>query len=139
MGLKRLLAAPKDLLRRARAALRHAPKTSKRVISAQDVFEIVKLAGQGVLAWSLPERAWWLVSRLFGRLDVAAHRERTRWETANVAALIAGTAADGDPRGIVIANWANLYGERFQYLRAWRPGGWSPEIDIVGVDMCLRP
>jgi hypothetical protein len=25
-------------------------------------------------------------------------------------------------------------GERFQYLRAWRPGGWTPEIDIVGTD-----
>ena len=25
-------------------------------------------------------------------------------------------------------------GERLQYLRAWRPGGWTPEIDIVGTD-----
>ena len=134
MGLKRLLAAPKDLFRRARASLRHTPKTSKRMIIAQDVFEIFKLAGQGVLAWSLPESAWWPISRLFARLDVAAHRERTGRETAKVAALIAGTAADGDPLRIVNANWANVYGERFQYLRAWRPGGWSPEIDIVGAD-----
>jgi Fe-S cluster assembly ATPase SufC len=31
-------------------------------------------------------------------------------------------------------NWANRYEERFQYLRAWRPDGWEPEIDILGAE-----
>ena len=37
-----------------------------------------------------------------------------------------------NPHRIDVANWANRYEERFQYLRAWRPGGWNPRIDIYG-------
>ncbi len=90
------------------------------------------MATQGVLAWSLPERAWWPVSHLLGRFEVATHPRRTREETAQVSALIIGTQAACDPLRIVVENWANHYGERFQYLRAWRPGGWEPQIDVVG-------
>jgi len=101
-------------------------------VSAQDLYEVFKLATQGVLAWSLPERAWWPISRLMGRFEVATHPSRTRAEIAQVSALIIGTQAAGDASRIVVENWANHYGERFQYLRAWRPGGWEPQIDVVG-------
>ena len=38
-----------------------------------------------MLAWSLPESAWWPLSRLFGEVNAATHPERTRNETAQVA------------------------------------------------------
>lgn len=131
MGRKRLLAVPRDLSRRARKLLRRGRKLAVSV-RVQDLYEVFKLATQGVLAWSLPERAWWPISRLMGRIEVATHPSRTRKEIAQVSALISGTQAACDPSGIVVENWANHYGERFQYLRAWRPGGWEPEIDVVG-------
>ena len=131
MGWKRLLAVPGVLLRRAEKLLRRARKLIAS-ISAHDLYEVFKLATQGVLAWSLPERAWWPIARLMGRFEVATHPSRTRAEIAHVSALIVGTQVAGDPFRIVVENWANHYGERFQYLRALRPGGWQPQIDVVG-------
>ena len=37
-----------------------------------------------------------------------------------------------DPRRVAVENWANRNEERFQYMRAWRPGGWEPAIDVLG-------
>ena len=134
MGQKRLLAAPRDFLLSARKSLARGPKALKGVIDAQDIAEVAKLSSQAVLAWSLPERAWWPVTRLLGRIEVTTHPKRTRREIADVEALLAGPEIAANPRRIVIENWANQYGERFQFLRAWRPGGWTPEIDIVGAE-----
>jgi lauroyl/myristoyl acyltransferase len=132
MDQKRLLAAPKNFLRSAHKSLGRGPKALKGVIDAQDIAEVAKLSSQAVLAWSLPERAWWPVTRLLGRIEVTTHPKRTCREIADVEALLAGPEIAANPRRIVIENWANQYGERFQFLRAWRPGGWTPEIDIVG-------
>ena len=134
MGQKRLLAAPRDFLHSARKSLARGPKALKGVIDAQDIAEVAKLSSQAVIAWSLPERAWWPVTRLLGRIEVTTHPKRTRREIADVEALLAGPEIAANPRRIVIENWANQYGERFQFLRAWRPGGWTPEIDIVGAE-----
>lgn len=134
MGQKRQLAAPSTFWHSTRKSLAHGPKALKGVIDAQDIAELAKLSSQGLLAWSLPENAWWPVTRLLGRIEVATHSKRTRREIADVEALLAGTEVTADPRRIVVENWANLYGERFQFLRAWRPGGWTPEIDIVGAE-----
>src|SRR6188768_3212282 len=134
MGQKRLLAAPRDFLLSARKSLARGPKALKGVIDAQDIAEVAKLSSQAVIAWSLPERAWWPVTRLLGRIEVTTHPKRTRREIADVEALLAGPEIAANPRRIVIENWANQYGERFQFLRAWRPGGCTPEIDIVGAE-----
>ena len=131
MRLKRLAITPGHLLDGTRKLLRCGQKALKG-IRAQDIVEPIRLTIQGALAWTLPERAWWPVARVLGRLDVVLHPARTRKETAQVAALITGTQVEHSPARVVIENWGNEYGERFQYLRAWRPGGWSPEIDIIG-------
>ena len=57
---------------------------------------------------------------------MTTHPKRTRREIADVEALLAGTEIAANPRRIVVENWANQYGERFQYLRAWRPGRVDP-------------
>jgi len=88
----------------------------------------------GLLAWMLPESAWWPLTRLLGRMNVATHPTRTKRQTAQITTLLAGTGAASDPHGVAVENWANDYEERFQYMRAWRPGGWTPKIDVVGSD-----
>lgn len=104
----------------------------KRAKQFSDLYEVPRLATQGLLAWTLPEAAWWPLSRKLGRLNVATHPTRTGRETAQIAALLAGTHVENDPYRVAVENWANRYEERFQYLRAWRPGGWTPRIDVLG-------
>ena len=121
------------------AALRHMGFLLRRqvqrvtgFISFGDVHEVLRLVSLGLLAWTLPESVWWSISRLLGRLNVALHPARTRFETAQIANLLSGTTAANDPYRINVTNWANRYEEKLQYLRAWRPCGWNPKIDILG-------
>jgi lauroyl/myristoyl acyltransferase len=100
-------------------------------VTAKDIYEVPRLAVQGLLAWTLPESAWWPLSRLFGRVNAATHPERNRKETADVRSVLRDAPNAGR---LAAENWANRYEERFQYLRAWRPGGWEPDIDIRGTE-----
>ena len=85
----------------------------------------------GMLAWILPQAFWWPISRMLGRANVMMHPARTRSDTAQIAQFLSVTAAR-EIHHIAVTNWANRYEERFQYLRAWRPGGWTPKLDISG-------
>jgi lauroyl/myristoyl acyltransferase len=125
----RMLAPLRRPLKKLRKSL-----TGYTAFSPMDAYEIPRLTIQGLVAWSLPEAAWWRPSRLLGRLNVATHRERTRKEMAQIASLLANARGTGAAHEIAVANWANRYEERFHYLRAWRPGGWNPEIEIVGAE-----
>jgi lauroyl/myristoyl acyltransferase len=102
------------------------------MISLKDVYEVPRLAAQGVLAWTLPQTAWRPCSRVFGRLNAAVHPTRTRGDVARIDNLLTGTPHAGRGRTIAAEIWCNRYEERLQYLRAWRPGGWKPEIKISG-------
>ena len=93
-----------------------------------------RLAVQGLLAWALPESAWWPLSRLFGQINAVTHPSRTRRETADIACVLTGTPVASRIARIAAENWANRYEERFHYLRAWRPGGWNPELEVVGAE-----
>jgi lauroyl/myristoyl acyltransferase len=105
---------------------------ARPAITPKDLYEVPRLAVQGVIAWTLPEAAWWPLSRLFGQINAATHPLRTRRETEDIAGVLTGTRASGKIARIAAENWANRYEERFHYLRAWRPGGWKPELKIVG-------
>ena len=107
-------------------------KTSRPRVSLLDLYEVPRLAFQGLLAWTLPENVWWPVTRVLGRLNVATHPARTRTQTARIGALLSGTHGPRDPFNVAIEVWANRYEERLQYLRAWRPGSWTPHIDVAG-------
>ena len=102
------------------------------IITTKDLLELPRLAAQGVLAWTLPEVKWGPFSQLFGRLDVAMHTERTCGEMAPIAVAFAAKLDTSRVRNIALQIWVNRYQERFQYLRAWRPGGWNPDIEILG-------
>jgi hypothetical protein len=107
---------------------------SRPAIVLKDIYEVPRLAVQSLLAWTLPEAAWWPMSRLFGQINAATHPSRTRRETADIAGVLTCTPVSGRIASIAAENWANRYEERFHYLRAWRPGGWTPQLEIVGAD-----
>jgi len=111
-----------------------APPPARPLITAKDIYEVPRLTVQGALAWTLPESAWWPLSRLFGRVNAATHPKRTGNETTQIISVLAGTPTTRNAHRVAVENWANRYEERFQYLRAWRPGGWEPKIDIVGAE-----
>jgi lauroyl/myristoyl acyltransferase len=89
---------------------------------------------QGLVAWVLPVTLWRLIAQPFGRFNVATHPKRTASETAQIAALLGCTPASSRAHAIVVQKWTHQYEERFYYLRAWRPGGWVPSIDIEGTE-----
>ena len=60
----------------------------ERTIRAKDIYEVLRLAVQGSLAWTLPEAAWQPLARLFGRFDAAMKARRTRRHTARIAATL---------------------------------------------------
>ena len=103
-------------------------------ISPKDIYEVPRLVVQGLLAWTLPESGWWPLSRLFGQVNAAMHPSRNRRETADIVPVLTGTPVATRVAGIAVENWANRYEERFHYLRAWRPGGWNPDLEIVGAE-----
>src|SRR5262249_11318337 len=105
------------------------------LVTAKDLYEVPRLAGQGVLAWTLPESAWWRLSRFFGRINAATHPQRNRNETADIRSVLPDAPYASR---LAAENWANRYEERFQYLRAWRPDGWTPEIDILGTEQVRK-
>jgi lauroyl/myristoyl acyltransferase len=118
-------------LRHVNFLLRHRLPRIPRIISFQDIHEVFRLAWMGTLAWMLPQCFWWPISRLLGGLNVVTHPARTRFDTDLIAKFRSATASQ-DAHDINVANWANRYEEKFQYLRAWRLGGWNPQIDISG-------
>ena len=107
---------------------------SRPAIVLKDIYEVPRLAVQSLLAWTLPEAAWWPMSRLFGQINAATHPSRTRRETADIAGVLTGTPVSGRIASIAAENWANRYEERFHYLRSWRPGGWTPQLEVVGAE-----
>jgi lauroyl/myristoyl acyltransferase len=92
------------------------------------------MLAQGLLAWTLPQAAWWPLSRLFAQLDVAMNPARTRQEVAQIEVAYVGTPIASEARSIAVESWANRYEDRFHYLRAWRPDGWEPDIEITGTE-----
>lgn len=124
--------APSAALRHLGFLLHRQVQRATRFIRFGDVHEVIRLSLLGLLAWILPESMWWPISRLLGRLDVTMHPARTRSATAQIANLLSSEDAARNPNRIYVANRANRYEERFQYLRAWRPDGWNPAIDISG-------
>jgi lauroyl/myristoyl acyltransferase len=123
-----------DTIASSHTALAVRVSDPRRMITAKDVFEVPRLFAQGVLAWTLPQAAWWPLSRLLGQLDVAMHPERKREEVARVEIAYTGTALAREAYQLAVASWANRYEDRFYYLKAWQPGGWEPEIEIAGAE-----
>lgn len=119
----------------ARYAVRHpVVSNARQMITAKDIFEVPRMVAQGLLAWTLPEAAWWSLSRLFAQIDVSMNPARTRQEVAQIEAAYVGTQIASAARSIAVESWAHRYEDRFHYLRAWRPGGWEPEIEIAGAE-----
>src|SRR5262245_24377158 len=114
-------------------ALGGTPFRALVAITGKDVWEVCRLFGpQTAIAWLFPQSAWPHVADALGRLDLALHRNRTEANVKLLAALFEGISNIPSVKKIERGFFASRYQERFQYLRAHRPGGWEPEIRIQG-------
>ncbi|MEQ8319693.1 MAG: hypothetical protein RH946_05460 [Rhodospirillales bacterium] len=105
-----------------------------RLIRPMDIYELPRLSVQALLAWTLPERAWWPVTRLFGRFNTGLHPERTDEDAALLALGLAGTKHAAHVRDLAVELWSDRYEERFHCLRTLLPGGWHPSVEIKGAE-----
>jgi lauroyl/myristoyl acyltransferase len=106
--------------------------TDRQSITAKDVYEVPRLAVQGVFSWLTPQAVWPLVAHRMGRINAAMHPQRTVKDSVRIATALFGARPSNESWDLAAELWANRYEERFQYMRAWRPGGWNPEIRILG-------
>jgi lauroyl/myristoyl acyltransferase len=121
------------------AALLHRPRS----LAPRPAWRKADLAIAGSFAallapsWLLPERTWAAlchgVARTPGLID-GSTLERT---IAGIETAI-GPLGPGVAARIARDLQAAIYELRMQNLRAWRPGGWEPSIELVGEDRLLR-
>lgn len=104
----------------------------KPLITAKDIYEVPRLGVQALLAFVLPERAWWPLTRTFGKVNAAMHPSRTDEDAALLSRGLAGSPFAARARECAVELWSDRYEERFHCLRTLLPGGWNPTIDITG-------
>jgi lauroyl/myristoyl acyltransferase len=84
-------------------------------------------------SWLLPERLWAPVCRAVARLPVPANRSRINRDADNIQAAL-GEPDQRRARTIAQDLDSAIYELCLQDLRAWRPGGWRPNIVLEGED-----
>jgi lauroyl/myristoyl acyltransferase len=103
-------------------------------VRTQDIWELWRLfAMQSAIAWTVPGFAWRYVANGLGALSVLLHASSVPKRLAPLKRILQDRPDWPTPLQIEIGLSAGKYEERFQYLRAHRPGGWEPAIFIHGI------
>ena len=104
-----------------------------RRLTLTDVFEVAAIGVLAPVAWLLPERtAWWPVSLALSRAIANLRPEITRLRVEMLRNALGTRAADVDLEQLRLDVMATYMEERLEILRAYRPGGWRPRLEIRG-------
>jgi lauroyl/myristoyl acyltransferase len=119
-----------------RLITRRATPQTRALVTLPDLWLCLTLPMYWLLAWTLPER-WWsaVCSRLLEPLDRKGSNSAI--SDAVVASGLASTLGI-DGRDIARALNAHRIESYFQYLRAYRPGGWRCRIVLEGEEALRR-
>jgi len=90
------------------------------------------LAALTLPAWLLPERLWAPLLRTAARLPLFTNQRAIAERAQDIAAAL--DVPMRQARGIARVLRAAIYEMSWQDLRAWRPGGWRPEVVVDGQD-----
>jgi len=102
-------------------------------VKGRDIWELWRLfVVQASLAWTTSPRHWHKIAARWGRLESQLHPARTQANVKRLGPLVASVSGLPDALDIERGILAGQIEERFQYLRAHRPGGWEPVIRIHG-------
>ncbi len=102
-------------------------------VKGRDIWELWRLfVVQASIAWTTSTRLWRPISARWGILESALHPTRTARSVERLKPLVDFVSGLPDALQIEHGILAGQIEERFQYLRAHRPGGWEPVIRIHG-------
>ncbi len=101
------------------------------LIRQRDLTQVALLLALGFLSWSLAERRWDPLARGLARLHDLRYRNRGK-RPRRIRSLIGSHGLAMTPEDCAKRQVANHLLERLQLLRAYRPGGWNPEIRLEG-------
>lgn len=83
------------------------------------------------ISWLVPERWWPVAGRLFARVRQAIKRDRVA-RTKHIEAVAGDRRLAMAPGDAADRRIAHDFVERLQMLRCYRPGGWTPAIQLEG-------
>jgi lauroyl/myristoyl acyltransferase len=102
-----------------------------KAVSAKDVLQAIRIAAIAVLSWITPSSGWPRLSVILGAIDQRIRSGETKRQVENIASKLDDRSAVSALE-IVRDSTAAIYEDRLQLLREYRPGGWQPEMDIIG-------
>jgi lauroyl/myristoyl acyltransferase len=102
-----------------------------------DLLIAIGLASLLIPAWVLPERTWGPLWRAAARVPLVTSRRAVK-QTATSIRKALGDVDRRRAEGIAQDLKACVYEMRFQDLRAWRPGGWRPKMQLEGEEHLLQ-
>jgi lauroyl/myristoyl acyltransferase len=106
-----------------------------RRLTRTDVFEVMAIGVLAPVAWLLPERtAWWPISQALSRAIAGLRPDITRLRQDTLARALGARAAGTDLAQLRIDVMATYMEERLEILRAYRPGGWRPRLELRGTE-----
>jgi len=109
----------------------------QRKVAPQAAWRKADLANAAVLAafllpsWLLPERLWAPICRAIVRIPALRRRKDIKLNVDSIAAALSGTS-QRTAEAIALDLKAKAYELLMQDLRAWRPGGWRPNVTLEG-------
>jgi hypothetical protein len=109
------------------------PDKKPPLISLSDLFTLGWIPFLAVLSWTVPERYWDAIAR--GAVGLARWRAEARPRSRqhyNRHAL-EGHVDARTLHGMDIARFRHRVVARMQTFREFRPGGWTPKIDVHGL------
>jgi lauroyl/myristoyl acyltransferase len=116
-------------------AIAGSPWRAPVAVRLLDLWELWRLfVVQSAIAWTVPPFAWRHVAGALGATNVLLHRATISRRLAPLQRILQDSPDLPTALQIEVGISAGKYEERFQYLRAHRPGGWEPQIRIHGAE-----
>jgi len=116
-------------------AIGGSPWRAPVAVRLLDLWELWRLfVVQSAIAWIVPPSAWRHVAAALGAMNVLVHRITISRRLGPLQRVLQDSPDLPTALQIEAGISAGKYEERFQYLRAHRPGGWEPQIRIHGAE-----
>ncbi len=104
------------------------------LVGWRDIYLFAYVPAVALMSWLLPQRAWMNAA---GRLARLAHKLRPA--RAGLRARRMGLLLGIDDRDALFTeHLTHAHLARFELLRCYRPGGWRPATDLVGLEHVKR-
>jgi lauroyl/myristoyl acyltransferase len=102
-----------------------------KAVCAKDILQAARIAAIAVLSWLTPSSGWPRLSVVLGAIDQRIRPDETERQVEDIASKL-GDRSPTSISNIVRHSTAAIYEDRLQLLREYRPGGWQPDMELVG-------